>query len=90
MELFKHRNLALGCGIFLALLLFSYYFNTIIRIAILALSGIAIVTVILFYFISKKGLKVLFKLIPTLVFVALAISFLTITVGFFRQNAKKQ
>ena len=72
MELFKHRNLALGCGIFLALLLFSYYFNTIIRIAILALSGIAIVTVVLFCLISKRGLKALIKLIPILIFVALA------------------
>lgn len=72
MELFKFRSLALGCGCFLALLFCSYYFNTAIRIAILIVSGIAIVTVILVYLISKRGLKILIRLIPTLIFVILS------------------
>ncbi len=72
MELFRHRNLALGCSCFLALLLLSYYLNTIIRIAILVISGIAIIAAVLIYLISKKGFKALIRLIPILTFAALA------------------
>jgi hypothetical protein len=72
MELFKYRNLALGCGFYLVFLLLSYYFNTVIRIAILALSGVAIITAILIYLISRRGLKALIRLIPIFSFVALS------------------
>ena len=72
MELFKYRNLALGCGFYLVFLLLSYYFNTVIRIAILALSGVAIITAILIYLISRRGLKALIRLIPIFSFIALS------------------
>ena len=55
MELFKHRNLAFGCGCFLVLLFASFYFNTAARIATLIFAGIAILLLIFVIIVTVKS-----------------------------------
>ena len=75
MELFRYRNIALGCGCFLALLFASFYFNTFIRVAILVFAGLAALFLILAYAIKKsnKSLKLLTQALPVLLFIILSI-----------------
>ena len=88
MELFRYRNLALGSCAFLVTLFFSYYINTAIRIAILALAGVAILLLILIYTIKHKKclFNILCRFIPTLLFIALA---MVIAILFFDKTKLK-
>lgn len=74
MNIFKYRNLALGCGVFLVSLFVSYFLSTITKSIIIALSVIilAVLTVLLF----AKGMRfirdMLFKAALSLCFVCFA------------------
>ena len=75
MELFKHRNLAFGCGCFLALLFASFYFNTAARIAFLVFTGIAILLLVflLFRLRTPRLLSFSGKALPALLLAIAAI-----------------
>ncbi len=74
MELFKYRNVALGCGCFLVLLFASFYFNTAARIAILVFACVAILLLSLLIWRIRTYRMVDFagKLIPALMLCAVA------------------
>lgn len=74
MELFKHRNLAFGCGCFLVLLFASFYFNTAARIATLIIAGIAILllTVILLRLRTPRVVTLCGKALPALLLSVIA------------------
>ena len=75
MELFRFRNLALGCGCFLATLFLSYYLSIQIRIVALALVGVAILFLFLWVICSRSSpsKRALFRLTPALILTALAL-----------------
>ena len=74
MELFKHRNTALGCGCFLVLLFASFYFNKAARIATLVFAGAAVLLLfaLLLRSDSHRILTIAAKAIPALLLCALA------------------
>lgn len=54
MELFKYRPLALGCAGFIISLFVSFYFTTLLRAILLAISILALLVLITIYLIRKK------------------------------------
>ena len=74
MELFRYRNLALGCCAFLVALFFSYYFNTVIKVATLVLAGVAILVLAIIYTVKrgKKSLNLITHITPSLILVMVA------------------
>lgn len=74
MEIFKHRHLALGLGVFLISLYISYYMGILVRVLLLVISVMAFVA-ILTIFLIKKEKSMLDKVIRyafICVFIALA------------------
>jgi hypothetical protein len=59
MELFKYRPLAMGCAGFIVSLFLSFYFTTLIRVVVLAISILALAILITIYLIKKKNLNFL-------------------------------
>lgn len=54
MEFFRYRRVALSCVVFLISLFISYYLNSIIKIATLALAGVAFAVFTVIYLKSKS------------------------------------
>ncbi len=76
MEIFRHRNLALGCAVFLMSLAISYHVSSLVRIAFLAISFVILLGLVIAYFIKKKKsvLDLITKYAPLLFFIILAMS----------------
>ncbi len=74
MELFRYRNLTLASFSFLVALFVSYYFNNVVRIATLALAGVAILLLLLVFALSrdKHCLDAIIRYTPTAIFIILA------------------
>ncbi|MBQ8546161.1 MAG: ComEC/Rec2 family competence protein [Clostridia bacterium] len=87
MEIFKHRNLALGCGAFLISLFISYELNTLIRMIILAVFTVLAFLLAILYIIKRKRtiLDKIIRYFPLLFFVALA---MLISIFSFGKNEK--
>ena len=74
MELFRYRNVALGCGCFLLTLIASFFLGTTFRVVTLALAGAAALFLFIAYLI-KRGTKVqnlLIRFTPCLILVAIS------------------
>ncbi len=87
MELFKYRNLALGCALFLAFLFLSYYISHILRIILLICAVALALTSVLLYLISrrKRSLLLMLRTVPAMLFVALA---MVVSSAAFKDNEK--
>ncbi len=74
MELFRYRSVAFGCGFFLIFLMLSYYLYTPIKIATLALAGVAFALIISIYCLKRSpfALKLLLKAAMPCAFIILA------------------
>ena len=74
MELFKYRNVALGCAVFLVFLPISYYVAFSVRLTLLLAACTLAIGAILWHVLShsSRSLSVLLKAIPALAFLALA------------------
>ena len=74
MELFRYRNVALGCGCFLLTLIASFFFGTIFRVVTLALAGVA--ALFLFAaFLIKRSVKIrnlLIRFTPCLILIVIS------------------
>ncbi|MBE6673854.1 MAG: ComEC family competence protein [Ruminococcaceae bacterium] len=83
MELFRYRNVALGCSFFLLFLIISYYLYTPIKIATLALAGVAFALIISFYCLKKSpfALKLLIRATLPCLFIILAMVISLISFG---------
>ncbi|MBO5262483.1 MAG: ComEC/Rec2 family competence protein [Clostridia bacterium] len=74
MELFKYRNLALGCCAFLIALFLSFYTTTLIRITTLCFSGVVLILLFIIYLTKRnsKSLNMVCHYSPALLFIMLA------------------
>ena len=89
MELFRYRNLALGCLGFISGLFLSYYLGTIFSIIFLALSLVSLLTLVIIYLIKKKRsvLDLIIKYAPLCFLIALSMA---ISIFVFGSDDKKQ
>ena len=74
MELFRYRNVALGCGCFLLTLVASFFFGTIFRVVTLALAG-ATALFLFAAFLIKRSVKIrnlLIRFTPCLILIAIS------------------
>ncbi len=87
MDIFKYRNLALGCVGFILSLLASYYFPATLCVAVFCCSLFAILAFVLIYFITKnkKVLKILIRYLAMLLLILVAM-----IIGIFVFNADKE
>ena len=76
MEIFRHRNLALGCASFLVWLAISFYLNSIVRIVALAIFVLLALTLTIVYLMKKRKsvLDLIIKYAPLLFFSILAMA----------------
>lgn len=83
MELFKYRPLAMGCAGFIVSLFLSFYFTTLIRVVVLAISILALAILIAIYLIKKKRsmLDRIIKYAPLCLLIALSMIISIIAFG---------
>lgn len=83
MEMFRNRNLALGCGAFLISLYVSHSLNTLMRIIILAIFVSLSLSLAILYLVKRKRsiLDRIIRYFPLLIFVSLAMVISLISFG---------
>ena len=83
MELFKYRPLAMGCAGFIVSLFLSFYFTTLVRVVVLAISILALAILITIYLIKKKRsmLDRIIKYAPLCLLIALSMIISIIAFG---------
>ncbi len=87
MSIFKFRNLALGCAVFILSLLASYYFSATLCVAVFCCSLFAILLFVLIYFVTKneKVIKILIRYLAMLLLICVAM-----LIGIFVFNSDKE
>lgn len=83
MEVFRYRPLSLGCAGFIISLFASFYFGTLLRVLVLAISILALAILITIYLIKKKRsmLDKIIKYAPLCFLIALSMIISIIAFG---------